>query len=135
MKNFKTFSSALAMLICFLTYGQERIITGVVSDGHEALPFATIFAKAKKQGIQTNIDGKFSIKAKPGDKLIFSYVGFDNFELEIGEEISNYYIALKSNAIELQETYEGPIPKIRHKDSCTATKKIVKSDLKKITSK
>lgn len=115
MEKLKQFSLAITMFFCIAGFGQERTITGTVSDGHEAFPFVNILIKGTAKGTQTDFDGKFSIKAKKGDKLVFSYVGFDNYELEIGEKISEYFIKLKSNAVLLEERY-GCYPIKRNKN-------------------
>ena len=116
------------MLFCIVSFGQEKTITGVVSDGQEALPFVNILIKGTAKGTQTDFDGKFSIKVKTGDKLVFSYVGFDSYELEIGDKITNFFISLKSNAFQLQETYGDPIPKNKNIPSTTV---ITVKELKK----
>ncbi len=120
MKKFKQFSLAITMLFCIVSFGQERTITGIVSDEHEVLPFVNILMKGTPKGTQTDFDGKFSIKAKTGDKLIFSYVGFDNYELEIGEKVSEYFIKLKSSAVLLEVVYGlNPVPRKKHLPSST----------------
>ncbi len=116
MKNLKAFSLAITMLISYLTFSQERTIIGTVSDKNEKLPFVTVNIKGTQKAVQTDFDGKFSIKAKKGDKLIFSFLGYDNYEQEIGEKVSEYQIILKSNAVLLEETYGGPIPINRRKN-------------------
>ena len=117
------------MLISFLSFGQEKTITGIVSDKNEPIPFVTIIVKGTKIGVQTDFDGKFSIKAKKGDKLLISTPGYDNYELEIGEKTSEYNIKLKSNTVLLQERYGCyPIPKKKLLPSTTI---VSETDIKK----
>ncbi len=139
MKKFKTFSLALSLLICFVTMAQnsnvneqknQRTITGTVSDKNEALPFVSIQIKGKQKGTQTDLDGKFSITINKNDVLIFSYVGYETYELEIGEKISKYYIQLKSNAHTLEETYGYEIPR-KKKNQLQEPKKIRIEELNK----
>jgi hypothetical protein len=47
MKNFKTFSSILAMLICFVAMAQDQIVFGVVSDASG--PLAGVMVTVKTQ--------------------------------------------------------------------------------------
>jgi len=84
MKNLKVFSLAIAMLISFLTFGQEKTITGVVSDNLGPLPGANVFVKSTNKGVQTDVDGKYSIKAKTGDVLIFQFTGYDTKNVTVG---------------------------------------------------
>lgn len=129
MKSLTTFSLALTMLFCFLGFGQERTISGIVSDKYEVLPFVTVQIKGTQKATQTDFDGKFSIKVKAGDVLVFLYVGYETFELEIGEKISQYSIKLKSNVVLLQETYGDPVP--RNKKEIPASKKITPKQVKR----
>ncbi len=79
MKSLKLISSAIAMLICFVTMAQERTISGIVSDENkQPLPGVTIFNQTSKTNTATDFDGKYNIKAKTGDMLVFSYIGYKN---------------------------------------------------------
>lgn len=62
-----------------------RTITGVVMESGQPLPGATIMIKGTTQGTQTDFDGKFSIKAKEGDQLEVSYIGFKTKVLSVGK--------------------------------------------------
>lgn len=84
MKNLKTFSLAITMLICFVTYGQEKTITGTVSDATGTLPGASIQIKGTTKGTQTNAEGKYAIKAKVGDVLVYAYIGFQTQSITVG---------------------------------------------------
>ncbi|MBN8642118.1 MAG: von Willebrand factor type A domain-containing protein [Flavobacteriales bacterium] len=84
MKNVKAFSSALAMLICFLTFGQQKTVTGVVSDDQGPLPGANVVVKGTTRGVQTDMDGKYSITANQGQTLVFSFIGMNDQEIVIG---------------------------------------------------
>ena len=67
MKKLKKFSSALAMLFCFLTFAQQKTITGVVSDKSGPLPGANVVVKGTTRGIQTDIDGNRFVYITKGD--------------------------------------------------------------------
>ncbi|WP_298137646.1 von Willebrand factor type A domain-containing protein [Flavobacterium sp.] len=85
MKNLKVFSLAIAMLISFLSFGQENTITGVVSDNLGPLPGANVIVKSTNKGVQTNVDGKYFIKAKTGDILIFQFTGYETKNVTVGK--------------------------------------------------
>jgi len=76
MKSIKLISSALTMLICFLTFGQEKTITGLVSDGKLPLPSANVVIKGTTKSTLTDLNGKYTIHAQVGDILVFQYVGY-----------------------------------------------------------
>ncbi|OXB02086.1 VWA domain-containing protein [Flavobacterium oncorhynchi] len=103
MKSLKLISSAIAMLICFVTIAQQRTITGTVTDVNSApLPGANIFIKKSKTSAVTNFDGKYTIKAEKGDILVFSYIGMrtENIVVKNSNVIN---VTLKENANQLQE--------------------------------
>lgn len=116
MKNTKLFFTYLSMLVFFVSFGQERKITGTILDKNEPIPGARVVVKGTRRGTQTDFDGKFSISAKNGDTLVLKFIGYYDYELEIGEKISNYTIILKQNNIQLEETYGDPIQLKRRMD-------------------
>lgn len=81
----------------------ERMITGVVMDNFNLpLPGATVLIKGTSKETQTDFDGKFSIRAKKGEILEFSFVGMEKQTVKI-ENSSNYNIALVDNSQSLEE--------------------------------
>nr|WP_294933751.1 von Willebrand factor type A domain-containing protein [uncultured Flavobacterium sp.] len=84
MEKFKTFSLAIAMLISFLAFGQEKTITGKVTEAGLPLPGVQIIVKGTTRGTQTDIDGNYSIKAKTGEILVFSYIGMKDTQATVG---------------------------------------------------
>ncbi|NMH24898.1 vWA domain-containing protein [Flavobacterium solisilvae] len=83
MKNFKIFSSAIAILFCIVAFAQEKTITGIVSDNLGPLPGANVNVKGTNRGTQTDFDGKYSIKAKEGETLVFSFTGYNSKSVKI----------------------------------------------------
>ena len=66
------------MLICLVTLAQERSITGIVSDKYQQpLPGVSIYIQNTKISATTDFDGKYSIQAKTGDMLVFSFIGYE----------------------------------------------------------
>lgn len=86
MKSIKLISSALLMLICFLSYGQEKNISGIVTDGKQPLPGVSVQIKNSKKGIQTDFDGKFLLKVNSKDTLVISYVGMKTQNIVVGNK-------------------------------------------------
>ncbi|MFB9076962.1 von Willebrand factor type A domain-containing protein [Flavobacterium procerum] len=103
MKSLKLISSAIAMLICFVTMAQERTITGTVTDeSNSPLPDVQIAIKGTKTGTQTDFDGKYKIKTQKGDALVFSYVGMKS-ETVIVQNSNVIDIVLKGYSNQLSE--------------------------------
>ena len=77
-------------------------ITGTVSNQHgEVLPGAIIINKNSSIEKQTDIDGRFSIEANPGDILQISYLGYkiENYTVNNTKQIT---IILKEEEYQLQ---------------------------------
>lgn len=56
---------------------QTSQVEGIVTDtSGEPLIGVTVLVKGTSNGTQTNIDGEFSVNAKQGDVLKFSYIGY-----------------------------------------------------------
>jgi TonB-linked SusC/RagA family outer membrane protein len=87
-----------------LSYGQEKTITGTVVSLRDNIPFpsATVFVKGTKNGTATDFDGKYSIKAKVGDVLLFSYVGYISSEVIIANQ-AVINVALEESSSMLDE--------------------------------
>jgi len=67
---------------------KQLTANGVVLDatGEPAIG-ATVMVKGTANGTVTDFDGNFSIDAKEGDILVFSYVGYQTQELRAGESM------------------------------------------------
>ena len=73
------FKGILTLLLAFvvqITFAQEKTVSGVVSDETGTLPGVSVIIKGTSAGTQTDFNGKYAIKAKQGDVLSFSYMGY-----------------------------------------------------------
>ncbi len=77
------FTLLIALSMQF-SFAQEGIVTGVVSGDTGVIPGVNVVVKGTKNSAQTDFDGGFSVKAKPGDVLVFSYVGMDDVMVTVG---------------------------------------------------
>jgi iron complex outermembrane receptor protein len=77
-------------------YAQKRTVTGVVTsaDDKAPLPGVSVTVKGLNEGAVTKADGSFSIVIRNGKYLVFSFVGFENQEVEI-DGIKQFQISLK----------------------------------------
>jgi TonB-linked SusC/RagA family outer membrane protein len=65
-----------AVFLVQASYAQEIIVNGVVKDNSGLpLPGVNVVVKGSTNGVQTDIDGKFSLQAAAGQTLVFSFVG------------------------------------------------------------
>ncbi|HEX9979346.1 MAG TPA: von Willebrand factor type A domain-containing protein [Flavobacterium sp.] len=89
MKNLKIISAGIVMLITTLaspTVAAQKLrtITGTVSDATGPIPGANIKIVNTKRSTQSDIDGKYTIKAAAGEVLEVSYVGFKTVKMKVG---------------------------------------------------
>ncbi|WP_255362771.1 SusC/RagA family TonB-linked outer membrane protein [Tenacibaculum sp. MAR_2009_124] len=82
--KFNGLLTLLLALVVQLSYAQEKTISGIVSDESGPLPGVTVLKKGTTKGTETDFDGKYSILAKSGDVLVFSFVGMETIERIIG---------------------------------------------------
>jgi TonB-linked SusC/RagA family outer membrane protein len=89
-------------LVVQISFAQEKTISGTVSDESGALPGVSILIKNTTTGAETDFDGKYSIKAKNGDILVFRYLGYKTVEKTVG--LSNSInVRLEEDANVLEE--------------------------------
>jgi len=85
------------------SFAQEKTVTGTVTsevDGFP-LPGVSIIVKGTSRGVQTDFDGKYSIKASASETLVLSYVGYKTVEKLVGSS-SNVDVAMKEDLAELE---------------------------------
>ncbi|SDL48621.1 TonB-linked outer membrane protein, SusC/RagA family [Pedobacter sp. ok626] len=68
------------------TIAQQITVTGKVTSADDKLgvPGASVKIKGTSSGVQTNLDGAYSIKVAKGEVLVFSYIGFVTQEKTVG---------------------------------------------------
>ena len=80
----------------------QRTVSGkVTDDSGETLPGVNVVIKGTTTGVTTDIDGNYQISVEDGATLIFSYVGFETQEIQVGAR-STIDVSL-GGATELQE--------------------------------
>jgi TonB-linked SusC/RagA family outer membrane protein len=99
--KFNGFLVLFLVLVAQITFAQERVVSGVVSDNTGLpLPGVSVLVKGTKKGTQSDFDGKYSLKAAPSDVLVFSYVGMKSSEKSASSTTVN--VKLASDATELE---------------------------------
>ena len=69
-------------------FAQEKSISGTVSDAtsKESLIGVTVQVVGTTNGAATDFNGKFTLKAAPGQKLLFSFVGYVPQTVVVGQQ-------------------------------------------------
>jgi len=75
----------LALLVQ-ITFAQDKVVKGVITDGAsgDPLPGANVKVKGTNTGAASDFDGNYVIKANTGDILVFSYIGYKTVEKKVG---------------------------------------------------
>lgn len=99
---FFVFILSIMFLNCMYAHSQKKQVSGVVYDDLKTpLPGATITIKDRPGGVITNVDGEYSISIEKGDKLIFSFLGFENQEVQYtGQKSIDVTLLPKANELD-----------------------------------
>ena len=93
----------LFLLTSISTFAQSNTITGTVSDTDGMpLPGVNVIVKGTNNGVQTDFDGEYSIKASEGDVLVFSFVGMITAEITV-QQATTIDATLEQNTAQLDE--------------------------------
>ncbi|MFE3847083.1 SusC/RagA family TonB-linked outer membrane protein [Flavobacterium sp. LB3P45] len=71
-----------------LSAQQDKTIKGIVTSAKDAMPLpgVNVLIKGTNKVIVTGFDGEYSIEAASNDILVFSYIGFTNQEVTVGNK-------------------------------------------------
>jgi len=92
----------LLVLFVQISFAQKKNISGTVSDVSGPLPGVSILVEGTRTGVETDFDGKYSIKVNSGDVLIFRYLGYVNVSKTVGAN-TNINIIMKEDSNVLDE--------------------------------
>ena len=102
-KALHLFLFVLINVLATQVYGQAKQVSGTITDSQGVpLPGATVVVKNSSNGVQSDFDGVFAITVNSGDVLVFSYLGYDAQEIEVGNQ-STINVTLSENTAMLDE--------------------------------
>lgn len=100
--KFKWIYTLLLALSMQFSFAQEKTISGTVIDTSGPIPGANVVIKGSKVGVQTDIDGKYSIKAKEGDVLVITFTGMESASANVGAS-NTINVKMQSSSSQLEE--------------------------------
>lgn len=100
--KFKWIFTLLVALSMQFSFAQEKTVSGIVTDASGPIPGANVVVKGTKNGVQTDFDGKYAIKAKSGDVLVVSFLGMTNMNVTVGAS-NTANVKLVSSSQNLEE--------------------------------
>lgn len=91
----------LFMSLAAFSYGQQITVNGTVTDGTDetTLIGVSVIEKGTTNGTTTDIDGKYSITVEQGTVLLFSYIGYDDFEAIADQQTIDVALNAKSELL------------------------------------
>lgn len=87
----------LSVLTFQFTFAQTKVVTGVVTTKEDGVPIpdATILVEGTDRGVDTDENGRYSIKASQGEKLVVHYVGYVSAKSTVGvSNVLNFSLVL-----------------------------------------
>ena len=85
MRKIKLFLTALAVMITSVAFAQKLTVTGNVTDASngEPVPFVSVHEKGTMNGVNTDLDGNYSISVAKNAVLVFSSIGYQTVEVAV----------------------------------------------------
>ena len=121
--KFKWIFTLLLALSMQFSFAQEKTVTGTITDGNLPLSGANVVIKGSTKGVSADLDGKYSIKAKPGDVLVVSFSGYEKKSVTVGSA-NSYNVTLKESSKVLEDVViTGAMGIKRTKDQVTSAQK------------
>jgi TonB-linked SusC/RagA family outer membrane protein len=76
------------LITCSVSFAQQNVITGkvIADDDKQPIPGVSVTVYKSDKSTVTQLDGTFKINAKPTDILVFSFVGFENKNITVGNQ-------------------------------------------------
>ena len=85
MRKIKLFLTALAVMVASTAFAQKLTVTGNVTDASngEPVPFASVHEKGTMNGVNTDVNGQYSITVSKDAVLVFSSIGYNAVEIAV----------------------------------------------------
>jgi iron complex outermembrane receptor protein len=92
------------LLMSLVVFGQQARVSGIVTDAADrsTLPGVNVLVKGTLTGAITGINGEYSLMAKPGDVLVFTFIGYLQQEVTVGDQ-TVINVAMKTDVQALDE--------------------------------
>jgi TonB-dependent starch-binding outer membrane protein SusC len=81
-------TTLISCCVVFSLLGQQKTITGVITDKSDGLPVigATVVIQGTSIGTATDMNGRYSISAAPGNTIVFRYIGMKTQQFVVGTD-------------------------------------------------
>lgn len=122
--------------ISLSAWAQEFKVSGTIISDDDKQPIigANVVVKGTTKGTITDANGRFTIQAQKNETVIFSYIGFQNSELKVSNNISGLKITLKVSAIALDEVVSIGYGTVKKSDLTGAVASVSGEQLRRLPS-
>lgn len=106
MKTNRLRATMFGLLVAIISLGNVNaetfIVKGKVTDAADGSGIigCTVQVKGTTRSTITNVDGEYTIRADKGEKLVFSYIGYEKEEAEVKSERLNIRLKTSSQVLE-----------------------------------
>ena len=126
----KAFFCLLFMLAVFPVCAQTVVTGQVVDEQGEPLIGVNVVISGTSTGVITDLEGKFELKAKSGEKLNFSSVGFTTQTVVVGKSANPLRIVMKEDSELLDEVVVVGYGTMRKRDLTGSVNSVSSQTLK-----
>jgi TonB-dependent starch-binding outer membrane protein SusC len=98
------------------SFAQQKSITGTVTGKTDKVPLAGVSVQTKNKTVQTDIAGRFSIEASPGENVSFTYIGMKPVTVKITNSDQSLTVEMEEGIKEGEEVIVVGYTSQRKKD-------------------
>ncbi|HXB42918.1 MAG TPA: SusC/RagA family TonB-linked outer membrane protein [Puia sp.] len=91
------------LLLALLSFAQQKIITGRVTNKTNGEPLQGVTVQSKNKTVITDADGKFSLEASLGETINLSFVGMNALRIKISGATSNLVLTMEEGSNDLNQ--------------------------------
>lgn len=125
--KFKWIFTLLLAFSMQFSFAQEKTVTGTVTEGGLPLPGVSVVVKGTTRGTQTDMDGNYSINAKAGEVLVYSFIGMRQSTATVGAA-NKVDIKMASEAKQLEDVIVTALGVKRSEKAVTYAAQSIKGD-------
>ncbi|WP_333810311.1 SusC/RagA family TonB-linked outer membrane protein [Flavobacterium sp.] len=126
--KFKWIFTLLVAFTMQFSFAQDKTVTGVVSDELGPIAGANVVVKGTTRGTTTDFDGNYTIKAKQGEVLVFTYTGKKTVTITISAA-SNYNVTMADEVLTGRNVEViGAVGIKKKQDAVTSSNQVVNSE-------
>ncbi len=128
----RLFMLTFGIMMSLVVFGQQVRVSGTVTDAadRQTLPGVNVVVKGTLTGTITGIDGEYSLMAKPGDILVFTFIGYLPQEVPVGEgNIIN--VAMRTDVQALDEVVVIGYGTVKKSDATGSVSAVSSKDFNK----